>query len=102
MNVVLANRIVAGATAGRLVLTLHEATELLGYLAEQPHAAVHVTDPVPHLVAIAALPVTVLDPGEHPDMNFLTHLDEPERSHLSSWAEGLLEVDDVRRLLRWT
>lgn len=101
MNVVLANRVVAGAEAGRLVLTLAEASDLLEYLAEQPRAVVHVTTPTPHLVTIAALPVTILDTAEDRSLDYLAALDEPDRSHLSSWAEGLLEADDVRRLLRW-
>lgn len=99
MNVALANRILAGATHNRLVLTIHEARDLLDYLADQPHAAaIPYTGATP--IPIAAIPTTILDPDETPDLDYLVDVAEPERTHFASFAEGLLVADDVERLLR--
>lgn len=94
MNAHLAHLIVSGADAGRVVLTLHEAGALLDYLTEQPHATV-IVDGNP--VEIRHLPIHVLDPNL---IDYLSDVDEPARTHLASWAEGLLDGDDLARLLR--
>lgn len=95
----LAARVIAQAREGSLVLTLHESRDLLDHLVESPRASV--ATPL-GVVEIRSLPIHVLDPVDEPDLDFLDVLDDDVawmRSHLASYLEGLLDVDDLRRLL---
>lgn len=93
----LAERIIAGAKAGRLLLLLTEVADMLDNVPPDltvitPSGAVRVME----------LPVTVMDPYDpHPDL----HLDD-ERNRLEEWrdqlvasvAEDLIDADDAERL----
>lgn len=90
----LAARVVEGARAGSLILTIDESRDLLDYLAGSPRAAV--MTPL-GMLEIRELPVTVLDdlplPAGPPDEEWIRQL-------VASFAEGLLDADDVERLWR--
>ena len=96
----LAPRVVAGCRAGRMILTPTEAENVYHYLVRQPRTAVALLDG--SVIEVRLVPVTILDPQQDPDLDFLSELDPDEewtRPHLDSYLEGLLDADDLRRLL---
>lgn len=96
----LASRVVRGAVAGRLVLTFDESKRLFSYLSGHPQASV--VDRNGNAAPIVEIPLSILDPVDDPDLDFLTELDADVawmKPHLVSFLEGLLDVDDLERLL---
>jgi hypothetical protein len=90
----LAARVVEGARAGSLILTLDESRDLLDHLADHPHASV--ATPL-GVLEIRELPVHVL---ADPPLDPCDPVDEWTRQIVASFAEGLIDADDVERLWR--
>lgn len=90
----LAARVVEGARAGSLILTIDESRDLLDHLAGSPHASV--ATPL-GVLEIRTLPVHVLEP---PTLDPCPPDEEWIRQLVASFAEGLLDADDVERLWR--
>ena len=98
----LAARVVDGARAGSLILTLDESRDLLDHLMTSPRASV--MTPL-GILEIRELPVHVLDDVPLDPVDDLGADDEAvaaewKRQLVASFAEGLLDAEDVERLWR--
>jgi hypothetical protein len=85
----LAARIIAGAHKGRLLLTLDEVQTMLD---EVPGSACVITDRGP--VLVCDVPVTNIDAYDP----FTEEEDRWLRNIVGSFADGLIDADDVERL----